>query len=300
MTDEHVALVALLRARPENLSWRALTEQVLEVGSARRVWDHYFPAPLIPVHDDEQLLRDAEADLQSWRQAGLRFVCVLDTDFPRRLLDVVETPPFLFAQGHLDPLDEGVSVVGSREASSRGLQMAASIATHLANAGLTVISGLAAGIDTAAHTAALAAGARTVAFIGTGSLREYPPQNRDLQRRIATEGLVLSQFWPPAGPSKASFPMRNALMSGYGLATIVCEAGEHSGARIQARKAVEHGRPVILTDRVVAATTWARELAQRPGVWVASGTQEVADIIGSIRQQPALMEKALFALAQGR
>ncbi|WP_218003110.1 DNA-processing protein DprA [Nocardia asiatica] len=304
MVEEHVALVALLRARPEGLSWRELTEQVRETGSAARVWDRFFPAQLIPVTDDDQLLRQADVDLQSWHRAGLRFVSVLDTEYPARLLDVVETPPFLFAQGLLDPADEGVSVVGSRKASPRGLKVASTIATHLAEAGLTVISGLAAGIDTAAHTAALAAGGRTVAFIGTGSLRAYPPQNQELQARIAREGLVLSQFWPSAAPSKQSFPMRNALMSGYGLATIVVEAGEHSGARIQARKATEHGRPVILTDHVVAATSWARDLAQRPGVWVAAGTQEVADIIASIRQEPVVMEmameKALITLAQGR
>lgn len=300
VTDEHVALVALLRARPKDMSWRELTAEIRETGRAVSVWDRYFPTQLIPVVDDELLLREAAADLQRWHTHGLRFVSVLDKDFPHRLLDVVETPPFLIAQGRLDPNDVGVSVVGSRAASARGLQMAATIATHLAEAGLTVISGLAAGIDTAAHSAALAAGGRTVAFIGTGSLSHFPPENQDLQRWIAAEGLVLSQFWPQAPLTKTSFPMRNALMSGYGLATIVCEAGERSGARIQARKAVEHGRPVILTDRVVATTTWARALAQRPGVWVASGTQEVADIISSIRQQPTMMEKALLALAQGR
>ncbi|GAB4590149.1 DNA-processing protein DprA [Nocardia sp. IFM 10818] len=300
MVDEHGALVALLRARPGGLSWRELTEQVREAGSAVQVWDRHFPAQLIPVTEDDHQLDQAAADLKEWRESGLQFVSVLDPQFPRRLLDVVEVPPFLLAQGELDPVDEGVSVVGSREASARGLHMAASIATHLAQAGLTVISGLAAGIDTAAHTAALAAGGRTVAFIGTGSWRAYPPENQALQRRIAEHGLVLSQFWPQAGPTKTSFPQRNALMSGYGLATIVCEAGEHSGARIQARKATEHGRPVILTDRVVAATTWARRLAQRPGVWVASSTQEIADIIASIRRQPDLTEQALLALAQGR
>ncbi len=106
------------------------------------------------------------------------------------------------------------------------------------SAGITVISGLAAGIDTAAHVAALDAGGRTVAVLGTGINRVYPAANRELQERIACEGLVLSQFWPDAAATKKSFPLRNATMSGYGRVTIVGEAGETSGARIQARVCV--------------------------------------------------------------
>ncbi|MEV6071254.1 DNA-processing protein DprA [Nocardia sp. NPDC052001] len=295
-----MALVALLRAQPQNTTWRELTEQVRESGSALHVWEHYFHTRLTPDGDHERMLSDAATDLRSWAASGLRFVSVLDALFPRRLLDVVETPPFLITQGQVDPVDEGVSVIGSRAASERGRAIAAMIATHLVETGLTVISGLSSGIDTAAHTAALAAGGRTVAFIGTGSLNFFPPENRDLQRRIASEGAVLSQFWPQASFSKTSFPMRNAVMSGYGLATIVVEASEHSGARIQARKAVEHGRPVVLTDRVVAATSWARSLARCPGVWVASGLRDVSDIIADLRRQPKAIEQALYALAQDR
>lgn len=115
---------------------------------------------------------------------------------------------------------------------------------------LSVIAGLAEGIDTAAHRAALVAGGRTVAFIGTGIDKRYPAANIEIHDEIAHSGLVLSQFYPGAGPTKHTFPMRNVLMSGYGLATIVVEAGEYSGSRIQARTAGEHGRPVILTDSV--------------------------------------------------
>lgn len=222
MIEEHAALVALLRARPKNLSWRELTEEIRETDSAIQVWDHYFPAQL-PDIDHQQLLDDATTDLRTWANAGLRFVSVLDPLFPRRLLDVVETPPFLIAQGALDPADEGVSIVGTRAASDRGRDMARTLATHLAEGGLTVISGLATGIDTAAHIAALEAGGRTVAFIGSGSQRYFPPENRHLQVRIASEGLVLSQFWPQAAGSRASLPMRSTLMSGYGLATVVIE-----------------------------------------------------------------------------
>ncbi|WP_280381296.1 DNA-processing protein DprA [Nocardia wallacei] len=299
MDGEHTALIALLRARPAGLSWRELTEQVLEQGSSRQVWDMHFPAQLMPIDDPERHLRSAEDDLHAWERGGLEFLSVLDRRFPARLRDIQETPPFLFAQGKVVPDDEGVSVVGSRQATPRGLRIAHNIATSLAQAGISVIAGLAAGIDTAAHAAALDVGARTVAFIGTGSHRTYPAENRALHRQIAGTGVVLSRFWPDAPPQKHTFLMRNALMSGYGIATIVVEAGEHSGARAQARMAVEHGRPVILTDLVVATTDWGKQLADHPGVWVAEGTQDIADIIGSLRQVPTRLDEALVALTRG-
>ena len=296
MTDEKAALVALLRTRPSRLTWRKLTDQVLEHGSAAAVWEHQHADQLIPSPDAAVAFESAQADVAGWERDGLRFMSVLDPDFPSRLLDIVEMPPFVFAQGSVRPDDPGLSVVGSRKASARGIDMASGIATHLVREGLTVISGLAAGIDTAAHSAALAANGRTVAFIATGSLRNYPPQNRGLQADIVANGLVLSQFWPDAPPRKPQFLMRNALMSGYGLATIVVEAGEMSGARAQARMGVEHGRPVILTDVVVEANAWARALAGRPGVYVVSGLREIGPIVERIRTQPARTDEALKAL----
>jgi DNA processing protein len=120
-------------------------------------------------------------------------------------------------------------------------------------------------LSTAAHRAAVDSGGRTVAVIGTGIGRTYPAEDRGLQDEIARRGLVLSQFWPDAGPDKHTFPMRNVCLSGYGLATVVVEASEKSGARIQARLAVEHGRQVILTDQVVVRNEWAQALLTRSG-----------------------------------
>jgi len=108
---------------------------------------------------------------------------------------------------------------------------------------------------------------------------EYPAENRGLQEEIAARGLVLSQFWPDAPPQKQNFLMRNATMSGYGLATVVVEAGEHSGARTQARLAVEHGRQVILTDQVVVRNQWAQALLGRPGVHLCSSVNSVLDVV---------------------
>jgi DNA processing protein len=297
MNKEHAALVALLRARPEGRNWRRLTEEVLEHDSARAVWEFYHPPQLIPSPETEAELDVAAADLAAWACAGMSFLSVLDMQFPQRLLDIVETPPFLFAQGAVIPNDVGLSVVGSRKASPRGLEMAAGVARYLVGEGLTVVSGLAAGIDAAAHTAALDVGGRTVALIGTGLQRSYPRENAELQASIVERGLVLSQFWPDAPPRKQHFLMRNALMSGYGLATIVVEAGEYSGARAQARMAVEHGRPVILADLVVNANEWAKALVGDPGVYVAAGLRDIARAVEDIRTAPARTDEALRQLA---
>jgi DNA processing protein len=161
---------------------------------------------------------------------------------------------------------------------------------------VTVVAGLAAGIDTAAHRAALADGGRTVAIIGTGINNAYPGHNRDLQDEIVARGLVLSQFWPDAPPRRHTFLMRNATMSGYGLATVVVEAGEHSGARAQARLAFEHGRPVILTGMVVEQNDWARALVGRPGIHVASSLRSILDIVGGLIQERATVSDELHRI----
>jgi DNA processing protein len=278
---EKVALVALLRGGPTS-RWPEIVAEVLETGSAKEVRDRKASGALIASPDEDRLLMEAESDIQRWAEQGLHLVTIVDEEYPSRLRGVHEAPPVLFTRGILVADDRAVSVVGSRGASERGLSIASTVARELASAGVTVVSGLAAGIDTAAHRAALDAGGRTVAVIGTGINKVYPFQNRDLQEEIAHRGLVLSQFWPDETGRRYTFPMRNVTMSGYGMATIVVEARETSGTRIQARAAVGHGRPVILTDRVVGGNRWAKELAERPGVHVAAGIGDVLSIVSTI------------------
>ncbi len=279
---EQAALVALLRARPAGMRWAEITADVLEAGSALALWHRTVPAVLMNPAGEPGPLDAAAHEIDAWAQQGWTLVTILDMDYPARLRGIHQAPPVLFARGALLREDSAVSVVGSRKASARGLAIAGGVARELAARAVTVVAGLALGIDAAAHRAALAAGGRTVAIIGTGINRSYPPENRDLQEEIAARGLLLSQFWPDAPPQKHNFPMRNATMSGYGLATIVVEAGEHSGARVQARLAVEHGRPVILTDLVVERNDWARALVSRPGVHVASGLHSVLDVVDQL------------------
>jgi DNA processing protein len=277
--QEQAALVALLQARPAGMRWAEITADVLEVGSALELWHRAVPAALMSLPGQPDALEAAADQIGVWADRGWALVTILDGNYPARLRGIHQAPPVLFARGSLLGDDSAVSVVGSRKASDRGLAIAAGVARELASRKVTVVAGLALGIDAAAHRATLAAGGRTVAIIGTGINRAYPAENRDLQEEIAARGLLLSQFWPDAPPQKHNFLMRNATMSGYGLATVVVEAGEHSGARVQARLAVEHGRPVILTDLVVERNDWARALLGRPGVHVASGLQPVLDIV---------------------
>ena len=226
------------------------------------------------------LLDQAAADLDRWTAAGMRLVTVIESDYPPNLRAVHDRPPMVFVAGRLTPADaHGVAVVGARKATHSGTEQARAIAEHLVDRGFTVVSGLAAGIDTAAHTGALARGGRTVAVIGTGLARSYPPQNEALQRRIASECAVVSQFWPDAPPSRRSFPMRNAVMSGITLATVVVEASDTSGARMQARLAHAQGRPVFLLASLVERQQWAREYAARPGTHVVRSADEITTVV---------------------
>lgn len=291
--QDHAALVALLHTQHHGKSWAELTAEVLEAGSARKVWERLEPATLLSDPAKPDPLEAAFQDVDLWEKQGRALVTILDSDYPERLRGIHQAPPFLFARGLLLSHDTAVSVVGSRAASERGLSIAASVARELASRNVTVVAGLALGIDSSAHRAALDAGGRTVAIIGSGINKTYPAANRALQEEIADKGLVLSQFWPDAPPQKHTFLMRNATMSGYGQATIVVEAGEQSGARAQARMAVGHGRPVVLTEMVVERNEWAKALVGRPGVHTASSLKSLLTVIDKLLAKSADVDDEL-------
>ena len=288
---EAAALIALLRAggRP----WTEYAAMVEEAASAVAVLERERaaePATLFDAEPSESSELEAiAAEIEAWEAAGMRFYTVLDPGYPDNLRTVHDRPPFVFVSGTVAPRDvRAIAVVGARRATPHGLQVAGEIAEHLAERGFTVVSGLAAGIDHAAHTAALARGGRTLAVIGTGLRRSYPPEHAQLQRQIAAEGAVISQFWPDAPPSRRSFPMRNAVMSGLSLATVVVEASMTSGSRIQARLALEHGRPVFLLESLLEHD-WARDFATRPGARVIRSPDEVTTFVERLTSPGALV-----------
>ncbi len=282
MTDplESAALVALLRGGGR--TWQQYAELVEEAGSATAILEH--EQGLLAAENAEA----AKQQLAAWESQGMHLISLLDPDYPENLRAVHDRPPLIFVAGRLQPSDaRSVAVVGSRNASGRGASGARAVAEHLVDNGYTVVSGLAAGIDTAAHNAALDNGGRTVAVIGTGLSRSYPPQNAGLQQTISERGAVVSQFWPNAPPTRRTFPMRNAVMSGMTLATVIIEASHTSGSRMQARLALAHGRPVILAAPLLKQD-WARELSSRPGTHVANKPAEVATIVDRLTSAGAL------------
>jgi DNA processing protein len=289
---ECAALVALLRLgrRP----WSDYAEVVEQAGSAlaaleAELADDGGQATLLP-EPSAPLLAQAEAEIAAWRRKGFQLVTVLDGGYPENLRTVHDRPPILFVSGELTAEDtRSLAIVGARRASPAGRAAAAGIADALTRAGYVVVSGLAAGIDTAAHEAALAAGGRTVAVIGTGLFHSYPPENAALQRQIAAQGAVVSQFWPDAPPSRTSFPLRNAVMSGLALGTVVVEASFRSGARLQARLALGHGRPVFLW-RALLNEPWARAVAERPGVYVIDEAAQVMQTVERLNVLDELVE----------
>jgi DNA processing protein len=275
-SPENAALVVLLRQGKR--SPQAYAELVEDARSAVAVLEG---------EDLQQGLFDpdleaAMSDIQGWEARGIDLVSVLDPRYPENLLAVHDRPPLLFVAGALTPNDaRSLAVIGSRRASTHGLAAATEIAEHLVERGYSVTSGLAAGIDTAAHRAALDCGGRTAAVIGTGLLHSYPPQNAELQRQIADGCAVVSQFWPEAQPSRRSFPMRNAVMSGMSLGTVIVEASHTSGARVQARLALAQGRPVFLLETLLAQD-WAKEFAARAGTYVVNAPEEMTATIGRL------------------
>lgn len=277
---EHAALLIL--ARSGRLATGRYAELVESAGGAHAVLERerltaaaqtsFFTDP---EQELQKELNQAERELANWRAQGMRFVSVLDPAYPVNLRAVHDRPPFVFIAGQLKPRDNrAVAVIGSRDASRPGLRAAAAVAQHLVEHGYTVLSGLAAGVDTAAHTAALKRGGRTIAVIGTGLARCYPRGNVILQRRIAAECAVVSQFQPDTPPSQETFPMRNAVMSGLSLATVIVEAGPTSGTRIQARQSLAQGRPVFLPEPMLRER-WARELAELSPVYVVASLDEI-------------------------
>jgi DNA processing protein len=266
-THELAATAALIRSG--SIPAGRLGVLIEQIGSAVR---------LVQMSDDDELTqayvaahellgavepRDVEHaldDVRAWEERGLDARGVLDAHYPESLHDIFNRPPLLFVEGQWPATREpAVAVVGARAASADGLQRAHRLATELSEAGYVILSGLAKGIDTQAHRAALAAGGITRAVMGTGLNHRYPSENAELSDEIiAAGGGLLSQFFPAQRPARWTFPNRNIVMSGLALATVVVEATETSGARQQARVALQHGRTVFLLRSLVAAHPWAR------------------------------------------
>jgi DNA processing protein len=228
-----------------------------------------------------------------------------DAAYPPQLIAATTTPPLLYTRGDVGLLQRPqMAIVGSRHPTAAGMRIARSIAGELAAAGLVITSGLARGIDTAAHEAALAAGGTTIAVCGAGLDRCYPAANRALFERIAASGLLVSEFGPGVPPRAAHFPQRNRIISGLARGVVVVEAAQGSGSLITAQRALEQGREVFAVPGSPLSPLSAGCLALiRQGATLVRGAADILPEIGiSIEQiskenqQVALPQGGLFDL----
>ena len=189
---------------------------------------------------------DPDSEMEALETAGIDVICLRSPEYPARLAEIYDPPPVLYIRGKLEPGDErSVAVVGTRASSGYGLEMATRLAGGLAANGVTVVSGLAVGIDAAAHRASLDAGGRTIAGVGSGLDQVYPAKHADLARKIAESGAVISEYPPGVRPHARNFPRRNRILSGLTLGTLVVEAGFRSGALLTVTHALEQNREVF-------------------------------------------------------
>jgi DNA processing protein len=248
--------------------------------------------------------RLAQAEARRCEALGVRIVGRDEPSYPPWLRRVYAPPPVLWVRGSLLPGEgeQAVAVVGSRAATGLGLAFARTLARDLSSCGLTVVSGLARGIDTAAHQGALDGGGRTVAVLGSGLGRLYPAENAALAAAVARDGAVVSEFPLDTGPWKGNFPRRNRVIAGWARAVVVVEAGKRSGALSTARAALDEGREVMAVPGHPAqpAAEGTNGLL-RDGAALVRGAADVLAELGLARTPavPDPEDEVLGALARG-
>lgn len=220
-----------------SIAWNAPKDALMEAGLSEKIASKVVAYR--KVVDPEQLLADIY-------EKGIKVLISDDSAYPRKLKEIDQSPPVLYLLGEFTTPDEwAVAIVGTRRMTGYGKQVTNALANFLASRGITIVSGMARGIDAIAHQVALQAGGRTIAVLGSGVDVVYPPENRHLYEEIIQHGVVLSDYAPGTVPDGINFPPRNRIISGLSSATIVVEAGRKSGALITSTFAAEQGREVF-------------------------------------------------------
>ncbi len=255
-----------------SLAWEAPEEAYHTIGLPKRALKNFLA-----------LRREIDLDqiCDSISRQDVHVMTLLDEDYPRLLKEIDQPPPVLYIKGNLTPDDEfAIAMVGTRRVTAYGQQIARDVSIYLAGHGLTVVSGLARGVDALAHQHALQAGGRTIAVLGSGVDVIYPPEHRKLADAIAENGAVISDYPLGTRPEGVNFPPRNRIIAGLSLATIVVEAGERSGALITADFALEQGRDVFAVPGNVLspASRGTNQLIQN-GAYALISPQDVLDVL---------------------
>jgi DNA processing protein len=225
---------------------------------------------------------DPESELERLKRSGIRAVHPGHRSYPRLLAEISGRPSVLYVRGELASADDSsVAIVGTRRATPYGRQAAERIAAELAQAGVTVVSGLARGVDAAAHRAALEAGGRTIAVLGSGPDVIYPAEHRRLAEQILEAGAILSELPPGAKPDAQNFPARNRIVSGMTLGTLIIEAPSRSGALITATFAADQGREVfVIPGSIFAHTAEGTNALLRDGARLVRDGADILEDLG--------------------
>ncbi len=237
-----------------------------------------MPAHSAQFVQDGKARAAAEKEAAALHAAGAGFLTRGDPDYPARLLEIFDPPVVLWVRGNVAMLDRpGIAVVGTRSPTPYGAGMAEILTRDLANRRLTILSGMARGVDTVAHKAALAAGGKTVAVWGTGIDVIYPKENKRLAEDIvASGGAILSEYPLGTFPAPQNFPIRNRILSGMSVGVLVIEAGEFSGTRITARCALEQGRDVYaVPGNVTNKNAWGPNTLIKQGAKLTATWEDV-------------------------
>ncbi|MCL7451862.1 MAG: DNA-processing protein DprA [Anaerolineae bacterium] len=246
-------------------AWNAHAHDLRQAGLDRRSLENLIQA---------RAKLDLGAEVQRLARGGIQVLTWDDPDYPPNLSQIYNAPPVLYVRGRIETRDEwAVAVVGTRRATVYGKEAARMLATGLAQAGVTVVSGLARGIDTVAHQSCLEAGGRTIAVLGSGLDTIYPRENARLAAKIVEHGALVSEYALGTRPEARNFPPRNRIISGLTLGTVVVEAGQSSGALITADFAAEQGRDVF----AVPGSIFARS-SQGTNELIEQGAKVVRDV----------------------
>lgn len=228
----------------------------------------------------KQAKDSAESVMQELEAKHIDVVTLEDDSYPYLLKNICDPPVCLYVKGKLLPEEPMVAVVGSRKASGYGLSSAKKISAELSGYNICVISGMARGIDTAAHQGALSMGGRTIAVFGCGLDIVYPPENKKLMERILEKGVVLSEYPPGVQPAPHHFPIRNRIVSGMSVGVLVVEASEKSGSLITAQLALEQGRDVYaLPGNVISINSKGTNKLIQDGAKLVTSVQDIVEEI---------------------
>jgi len=229
------------------------------------------------------------------QQLDIDTLTLQDAHYPGNLREIADPPPVLFVRGSLTDQDTlAVALVGTRRATAYGIAVAERLAAELACAGVTVVSGLARGVDTAAHKAAVDAAGRTLAVLGNGLDQVYPSSNRQLAQRITAAGALVSEFPPGTPPDAINFPRRNRIIAGLSRVTVIIEAGDRSGALITADFALEQGRDVLaVPGSILSPTCTGSNELLKQGATPVTGVEDILNALGLLTETTAGMARAV-------